>query len=94
MISGGPGAYVLLNPKYTLSLQANAAYESRARDNSLSAKSDNTGMPAWYLGPQLSLTLGDHFSANAGVDLPLRIGNNGVQDVPDYRIHGGVSWRF
>jgi hypothetical protein len=31
---------------------------------------------------------------NAGVDVPLRIANNGSQNVPDYRIHGGLSWRF
>ena len=28
------------------------------------------------------------------IDLPLRIANNGFQNVPDYRLHGGLSWRF
>lgn len=94
MISGGPGAYVLTGDAFTLSLQANAAYESDARDSLNGEPSNHTGMTAWYLGPLLNLTLGEHFSANAGVDIPLRIYNHGVQNVPEYRAHGGVTWRF
>lgn len=65
-----------------------------ARDKILDLKSTETGVTAWYLGPQLALTWGEHFSANAGVDLPLRIYNRGLQNVPDYRIHAGLTWRF
>jgi hypothetical protein len=60
----------------------------------LGKPSNQTGLTAWYLGPLLTLTWGGHFSLNAGVDVPLRIANNGRQNVPDYRIHGGLSWRF
>jgi hypothetical protein len=94
MVSGGPGAYLLLDENYTLSLQANAAYETQGRNDFLGSKSNNTGMTAWYLGPQLSFTWGQHLSANAGVDVPLRIANNGLQNIPDYRIHAGLTWRF
>jgi len=94
MVSGGPGAYVLLSRSCTLSLQANAVYDWMARDEVLGRPSNQTGLTAWYLGPLLNFTWGDHFSANAGVDVPLSIDNNGRQSVPDYRIHGGFSWRF
>jgi len=94
MISGGPGAFLLLNPWYTLSLQANAVYDTMARDKLLDQVSDRTGSTAWYFGPLFNFTFGDHFSANAGIDVPLRIENNGLQSVADYRIHGGLSWRF
>jgi hypothetical protein len=94
LVSGGPGAYVLLDENSTLSLQANTAYETTARSRVLGRISDRTGMTAWYLGPQLSFTWTSHFSAQAGVDFPLRISNNGFQNVPDYRIHGGFTWRF
>ena len=94
MVSGGPGYYLFSSEKFTLSVQANAGYETRARDQLSGTKSDSTGLTAWYLGPQLSLTWGERFSANAGVDVPLHITNNGFQSVPDYRIHGGLSWRF
>ena len=79
---------------YTLSLFANAFYESSARDEILGRPTTQTGMTAWYFGPQLNFTLGGHFSANAAVDIPLRIYNNGLQTVPDYRIRGGFTWRF
>lgn len=49
---------------------------------------------AWYLGPQLGLTLGERFSAVAGVDIPLHITANGLQNVPNYRLHGSLVWRF
>jgi hypothetical protein len=46
------------------------------------------------MGPFLAFTFGEHFSANAGVDIPLRIANKGFQSVADYEIRGGISWRF
>jgi len=56
--------------------------------------SDHTGMTAWYLGPQLAFTWDRHFAANTGADLPLWITNNGLQNVPDWRLHFGFTWRF
>lgn len=94
MINGGPGAYLLLTKRYTLALQAYAGYESRAKDELFGTKAPNTGMSAWYLGPQVTFTWGLHFAAQAAVDLPLWITNNGFQNVPDYRIHGSLTWRF
>jgi hypothetical protein len=94
MVSGGPGAYLLLHKRYTLSLQANAGYESRGRDTLFGVPSDDTGMTGWFLGPQIGFTWGLHFSATVAVDVPLAIYNNGFQNVADYRIHGGLTWRF
>ena len=94
MVSGGPGRYLVVHDDWTLSLQFNAAYETEARDKVLGIKSDNTGMTAWYVGPQLALTWGEHVAANAGADFPLAIANNGLQKVPEFRVHGGISFRF
>lgn len=94
MVSGGPGRYLVSADKWTLSLQASAAYETMARDKLFGEKSGHTGMTGWYLGPLVNLTVGERFTANLGVDVPLSIANNGFQNVPDYRIHGGVAWRF
>jgi hypothetical protein len=94
MISGGPGAYVWLDKVNTLNVQALAVYDTMARDEIIGRKSNRTGMTAWYVGPQISFTIGEHFSGNAGIDIPVHIANNGYQNVPDYRIHGGVNWRF
>jgi hypothetical protein len=93
-VSGGPGAYLVLREGFSLSLQANAAYEIEGHDELLGKVSYFTGMTAWYLGPILTATWGEHLAFNAGADIPLHISNSGLQNVPDYRIHGGISWRF
>jgi len=94
MISGGPGGYALLKDSFTLSVQALAVYDTLARTRLLGRKSDYTGMTAWYMGPLVTVTWGERFSANAGADLPLSIANNGLQNVPDFRVHAGFSYRF
>lgn len=94
MISGGPGAYLFLEDDYTVSLQALAVYDTMARSTVLGRKTDYTGSTAWYLGPLVSVTLGDRISANAGADIPIRITNNQFQNVPDFRFHAGISCRF
>ena len=94
IVSGGPGAYLVLHDDWTFSLQLNGVYESEARDSLLGQKSDRTGMTAWYAGPQLGFTWGEHFAANFGIDVPLLITSNGFQNVPEYRAHGGLNWRF
>jgi hypothetical protein len=94
IVSGGPGAFIFFGDSWTLSLQANALYDTMGRDELLGQVSDRTGETAWYMGPFLAFTAGEHFSANAGVDIPLRIANNGFQSVADYEVRGGLSWRF
>ena len=94
MVSGGPGVYALLNDSFTLSFQALAVYDTLARAELLGRKSDSTGMTAWYMGPLMTVTWGERFSANAGGDIPLRIVNNGFQNVPNFRFHAGFSYRF
>jgi hypothetical protein len=93
-ISGGPGRYLFATESGSLSLQANVVYSSMARDTLQGKVSDRTGQTGWFLGPQLNFTWSEHFTANWGIDIPLHITENGFQAVPDYRIHGGISWRF
>jgi hypothetical protein len=94
IISGGPGAYLLLAEPFTLSLQARASYESKARDEVFGRKSNSSGISSWYVGPLIGVTCGEHLSANAGFEFPWHIYNHGLQMVPDYRVHAGLTWRF
>jgi hypothetical protein len=94
MVSFGPGVYLWLSEEQTLALRAAATYQTMAEDKIQGQESELTGQNAWFMGPQLIFTWGYHFSANAGIDLPLRIENRGLQNVPDYRVAGGISWRF
>lgn len=94
MITGGPGFFVFLGESWTLSLGPNVVYDTMARDELIGKPSERTGLTAWYLGPRVNFTCGEHLGANAGIDIPLRIANNGFQSVPEYRLNAGVSWRF
>jgi hypothetical protein len=94
IVSGGPGGYLVLDDEWTLSLQLNAGYETEGRVQLLGRKSASTGMTAWYLGPQIGFTWGESFSGSAGVDVPLQITSNGLQNVPTYRVHAGLNYRF
>ncbi len=95
IVSGGPGVYVPLGEQSTFSLQGNVYYERNARDKLIGQTFNQTGLTVWYLGPLLTVTLGEHFSANASVDIPVKIFNeHGLQTVIDYRVRGGFTWRF
>jgi hypothetical protein len=94
MVSGGPGAYLVLRKSFTLNLQAVARFENTEHSEYSGAISSQTGMREIYAGPQFTVTAGGHFSAQAGVDLPIDIRNSGFQVVPDYRVHGSFTWSF
>jgi hypothetical protein len=94
MLSGGPGAYLVLKKSFTLNLQAVARFENTEHSFYGPEISNQTGMREIYAGPQLTTTIGQHFSAQIGGDLPIDIRNSGFQVVPDYRIHGSLTWSF
>ncbi len=94
MVSGGPGVFLISKKPLSLGLQFVAVYDVMFSDRVLGRVNRNTGMDAAYVGPQFNLAMGRQFSANAGIDLPLQIRNNGLQNVPDYRLHVGINFSF
>ncbi len=92
--SGGPGAFLWLSKNGTLSVQANVVYDTRGADEYRGKASIHTGFTAWYVGPQVALTLGGHFSAVASIDIPVRETGRGFQNVPEYRLNASVNWKF
>jgi len=94
IVAGGPGAFLILEKSYTLSLQANATYDSMGRDELLGRPSDRTGSTEWFFGPVVNFSFGNHFTANAGVDFPLYVVNHGYQSLPEYQVHAGITFRF
>ena len=92
--AGGPGVLLVLREGFSLSLQAVVSGEHKGLDTFQGAEAEDTGVTAVYLGPQLNLTFSDKLGARVGADLPVSIDNTALQTVPDYRIRGGVTWRF
>ena len=94
MVSGGPGVFLWVQNKSTLSVQFNTAYETMGSDELLGRQSTHTGMTGWYLGPVFVWTWKSQLSALAGFDMPVRVANRGFQNVPDYRVNASVTYRF
>ena len=92
--SGGPGVYLLLDDRRTLTLQVVVAGESKGADTAQGVATDDTTVTSVYLGPQINFTWSDAFSGQIGADLPVSMATTGNQLVPDYRIRGAVTWRF
>lgn len=92
--SAGPGALLILQDNFSLTLQANLSGETKGRDTLQGAKVDDTGITTVYLGPQLSATWGEKLTAEIGVDIPLLRNNTALQVVPDYRIRAAFTWHF
>jgi hypothetical protein len=92
--SGGPGAYLMLNEDYTVSLQAVASGETKGKDTFGGVPDEDSAETITYVGPQLNFTWGPQLNAQLGADLPVRIYNSGEQVVPDYRVHVAITWRF
>jgi hypothetical protein len=91
---GGPGVYLALKDNYTLSLQAAVSGESKGMDTFAGLPDADSAETIVYVGPKISFTWSENFSAHIGADLPVSRDNSGEQVVPDYRIHAAVTWRF
>jgi hypothetical protein len=91
---GGPGAYLVLNHNYTLSLQAIVSGETKGKDTFAGAPDPDSAETLVYLGPQVNFTWRSSLSAVVAADLPVYRDNSGTQVMPDYRIRAAVTWRF
>ena len=78
----------------TLKAQFLLSYEKANADRLLGRENRNSGSALLYLGPACSSSVNDRVSANLGLDLPLRRQNEGLQNMPDFRVHAGLSVRF
>lgn len=91
---GGPGALLLLDYNYTLSLQANVSGEFKGKDELGGEEAEDTGLTSVYLGPEMLFTWRDKLSVEFGVDIPVLLDNTALQIVPDYRVRGALTWHF
>ena len=52
------------------------------------------GWSQWLVGQEVTWRWKTSFQAQAGIDLPVMIENNGFQIVLDYRFNARLIWRF
>lgn len=91
---GGPGAFVLLDHDYSLGTQVAITGESKGNDSLNGVKAEDTAITALYVGPSFLFTWGPSLSGDLAADIPAVQNNSSLQIVPDYRLRGGVTWRF
>jgi hypothetical protein len=91
---GGPGVFVLLTHGYTLGLQGLVSGETKDKDRQAGRRLGDTAITAVYAGPGLAFTWGTALSADLFTDLPVVQHNSALQILPDFRLRGGVTWRF
>ena len=92
--NGGPGVYLVLDERYTVSAQLIVSGEHKGKDTFRGANAEDTAVTAVYLGPQINFSWSDKLGAEIGLDIPVSIDNSDLQSVPDYRVRGGFTWHF
>ena len=92
--SGGPGVYLALRDDYTIALQGTVSGESKGKDTFGGVPDNDSAETIVYIGPEISFTWSENFSAHIGADLPVSYDNSGNQIMPSYRIHVAMTWRF
>ncbi|HXC52722.1 MAG TPA: hypothetical protein VN634_17695 [Candidatus Limnocylindrales bacterium] len=88
------GYYVVAADRWTASLALATSGENKGRDHQHGELQDDTAITAVYLGPGASVTWTDALHAGLVIEAPLEQDNTGRQIVADYRIRGGLTWRF
>jgi hypothetical protein len=92
--SGGPGVFALLEHDRSLGAQLVLTAETKGKDRLHARPLDDTAITSLYLGPGFHLTWGARLSADLAADLPVIQNNSALQIVPDFRLRGGILWRF
>ncbi len=90
----GPGAYVALKDKFSVSAQLSVAGEHKGLDDLNGTKAIDTGITSIYLSPDVLLTWKKKLSIRLGADIPVSIQNTDFQVVPDYKIHSNFTISF
>ena len=88
------GYMVFQSPQWNASLSVRFSGETKGEDDFRGKRLDDTSITTVFVGPRADVAWGERLSFNAGLDLPIRRDNSGVQTVPDFRAQAGVSWRF
>jgi hypothetical protein len=92
--TAAPGVYALLSHTQSLAVQAVFSGETKGNDTQAGVHLDDTAITALYLGPSLAYSRGTRLYAEVAADLPVLQHNTSLQIVPDYRVRGGLTWRF
>lgn len=97
--NAGPGMFLVLGHDlwrrdFSLALQVLLSGETKGQDSLDGMNLNDTAITSLYIGPGFTFTWGTSLSADIAADLPVLQNNSSLQIVPDYRLRGGITWRF
>ena len=90
----GPGAYLIADHAYTLSLQAVVSGDTKGNDQVDGNVVEGSAETDVYCGPAIGFSWESNLSAEVAVDVPFVRNASGVALVPDYRVRAALSWQF
>lgn len=90
----GPGAYLIADHAYTLTLQGVVSGETKGEDHVDGNVVEGSAETDVYAGPALGFSWESNLGAEIAVDIPVVTHAPGVALVPDYRIRAALSWQF
>lgn len=90
----GAGGHVVLTHAHSLAVQALASEDHKGLDSLAGDAQVDTGISVRYLGARVSGSIGQRFTAQASVEIPVRIRTTETMVVPDYRLKAAANWRF
>lgn len=91
--NAGPGYYFIRRYDMIFGAQFVVSGEHKDVDRFRGQPAEDTGITSVFVGPHLVASRG-RFSAELGIDLPVKIDNTALQVVPDYRLRGATSFHF
>ena len=90
----GPGAYLITDHAYTLSLQGVVSGDTKGNDHVDGNVVEGSAETDVFCGPALGFTWESNLAAEVAVDIPFVTSASGVALVPDYRVRAALSWQF
>ncbi len=88
------GWYPVLTHERSLGVAGVLSGESKGKDTFAGEAAEDTGLHAVYLGPRLTLSGTNRWSAELELAWPISQHNTSLQAVADYRWRAGATWRF
>jgi hypothetical protein len=92
--SGGLGVFLIDRATHRVAVEFVCAGETKGEDKFRGRRSDDTSATNVYLGPKISASFRNRFTAEVALDIPVRQENSGIQIMPDYRLHAAIGWTF
>jgi hypothetical protein len=90
----GPGAYLIADHRYTLSLQGVLSGETKGEDHVDGDVVEGSAETDVYCGPSLGFSWESNLAAEVAVDVPVVTHAPGITLVPDFRVRAALSWQF